>query len=44
MAADQGWKLIASIWVRNEVEKNLAKFSFRDDLCMGWYSIQTFAR
>ncbi len=28
MASDQGWKLIASPWVRNEVEKNLAKFPF----------------
>ena len=27
-AADQGWKLLASPWVRNEVEKNLSKFPF----------------
>jgi predicted nucleic acid-binding protein len=27
-AAKQGWKLIASPWVRNEVEKNLSKFPF----------------
>lgn len=28
IAANQGWKLIASPWVRNEVEKNLSKFPF----------------
>ena len=28
IAAKQGWKLIASPWVRNEVEKNLSKFPF----------------
>jgi predicted nucleic acid-binding protein len=28
MSSDQGWKLIASPWVRNEVEKNLSKFPF----------------
>ena len=28
MAAKQGWKLIASPWVRDEVEKNLSKFPF----------------
>ena len=28
IAAIQGWKLIASPWVRNEVEKNLSKFPF----------------
>jgi len=28
IAARQGWKLIASPWVRNEVEKNLSKFPF----------------
>ena len=27
-AAKQGWKLIASPWVRNEVEKNLSKLPF----------------
>ena len=27
-AADQSWKLLASPWVRNEVEKNLSKFPF----------------
>lgn len=27
-AADQGWELTASPWVRNEVEKNLSKFPF----------------
>jgi predicted nucleic acid-binding protein len=28
IAAKQGWKLTASLWVRNEVEKNLSKFPF----------------
>ena len=28
IAAKQGWKLIASPWVRNEVERNLSKFPF----------------
>jgi predicted nucleic acid-binding protein len=28
IAAKQGWKLTASPWVRNEVEKNLSKFPF----------------
>ena len=28
IAEKQGWKLIASPWVRNEVEKNLSKFPF----------------
>ncbi len=28
MAAKQGWKLIASPWVRNEIERNLSKFPF----------------
>jgi hypothetical protein len=28
IAAKQGWKLIASPWVRDEVEKNLSKFPF----------------
>jgi len=28
IAAKQGWKLLASPWVRNEVEKNLSKFPF----------------
>ena len=28
MSSDQGWKLIASPRVRNEVEKNLSKFPF----------------
>ena len=28
IAAKQSWKLIASPWVRNEVEKNLSKFPF----------------
>lgn len=28
IAANKGWKLIASPWVRNEVEKNLSKFPF----------------
>ena len=28
IAAKQGWKLITSPWVRNEVEKNLYKFPF----------------
>jgi hypothetical protein len=28
MSLDQGWKLIASPWVRNEVERNLSKFPF----------------
>lgn len=28
MASDQGWKIIANPWVRNEVEKNLSKFPF----------------
>jgi hypothetical protein len=28
MSSDQGWKLIASPWVRNEVEKNLSRFPF----------------
>ena len=27
-AAKQGWRLIASPWVRDEVEKNLSKFPF----------------
>ena len=28
IAAKQGWKLTASPWVRNEIEKNLSKFPF----------------
>jgi predicted nucleic acid-binding protein len=28
IAEKQGWKLIASPWVRNEVERNLSKFPF----------------
>ena len=28
IAVKQGWKLTASAWVRNEVEKNLSKFPF----------------
>jgi len=28
IAAEQGWRLIASPWVRDEVEKNLSKFPF----------------
>ena len=28
IAAKQGWKLIASPWVRNEIERNLFKFPF----------------
>jgi predicted nucleic acid-binding protein len=28
IASKQGWKLTASPWVRNEVEKNLSKFPF----------------
>ena len=28
MSSDQGWKLIASPWVRSEVEKNLFIFPF----------------
>jgi len=28
MAVEQGWMLLASPWVRKEVEKNLAKFPF----------------
>lgn len=28
IAAKQDWKLIASPWVRNEVERNLSKFPF----------------
>jgi predicted nucleic acid-binding protein len=28
IAAKQGWNLIASPWVRNEVERNLSKFPF----------------
>jgi predicted nucleic acid-binding protein len=28
ISAEQGWKLLASPWVRDEVEKNLAKFPF----------------
>jgi hypothetical protein len=28
MSSDQGWKLIASPGVRNEVERNLSKFPF----------------
>jgi hypothetical protein len=28
MSAEQGWKLLASPWVRDELEKNLAQFPF----------------
>lgn len=28
IAAEQSWRLIASPWVRDEVEKNLSKFPF----------------
>jgi predicted nucleic acid-binding protein len=34
IAAKQGWKLTASPWVRNEVEKNLSKFPFESS-CYG---------
>jgi hypothetical protein len=39
MATDQGWKLIASPWVRNEVEKNLAKFPF--ETTAAWVGIRS---
>ena len=38
-AADQGWKLLASPWVRNEVEKNLSKFPF--DTTAAWVGIRS---
>ncbi len=38
-AADQGWKLLASPWVRNEVEKNLGKFPF--DTTAAWVRIRS---
>lgn len=39
MASDQGWDLIASPWVRNEVEKNLSKFPF--DATSAWIGIRS---
>ena len=38
-ASDQGWKLLASPWVRNEVEKNLGKFPF--DTTAAWVGIRS---
>lgn len=38
-AADQGWKLLTSPWVRNEVEKNLTKFPF--DTTAAWVRIRS---
>lgn len=39
MASNQGWKLIASPWVRNEVEKNLNKFPF--ETTSAWIGIRS---
>jgi predicted nucleic acid-binding protein len=39
MASNQGWKLIASPWVRKEVEKNLAKFPF--ETTSAWIGIRS---
>ncbi|MFM8364252.1 MAG: PIN domain-containing protein [Verrucomicrobiota bacterium] len=39
MASDQGWKLIASPWVKIEVEKNLAKFPF--ETTAAWVGIRS---
>ena len=39
IAAKQDWKLLASPWVRNEVEKNLSKFPF--DTTAAWVGIRS---
>jgi predicted nucleic acid-binding protein len=38
-AANQGWNLLASPWVRNEVENNLSKFPF--DTTATWVGIRS---
>jgi predicted nucleic acid-binding protein len=35
IAAKQGWKLIASPWMRNEVARNLPKFPFESTAIWG---------